>query len=406
MRISDLKSTLCVIVVAAFFSGCSMQNIWRSADAASDQADDEDDETPALPSSSEEIELLEEATDSYDRGLYSVARASFRSLEERFPTSFYTAFAELKAADAEFLLSNFPEALEGYQDFLRLHPKHESVSYVMLQIAESHRLQYKGPSHDQTPLNTAIQRYQAVIEMFPSSSFALLAKRGIVACREQLARHEFAVAEFYLRQEEFSAAAHRFKRLLSLYEETEVARQAEANLNDYFAGDEKHLDYIRSRDAAADVAIAEERKSAAVPEKLEIPVSRQLPPPPVSPGERPVLLSLACDSTDASELITLVMPQTMDIKTRHRSFDGRRITRVSAYPLNDGPVTDSPSNAELAEADDGEAIARCSASDVDARAVKNGGGFVLILEYPESRKHRLMVLDQPDRLVSVIFPSS
>lgn len=237
---------LSTIACSANRSDSSSNNVGQY-DPEFDPAPSKTAEAEALPNLDEEIELLNEATKAYDGGLYSLAQKSFTSLQEKYPSSYYSAFAELKAADAQFQLANYTEALESYQDFLRLRPKHEAVPYVMFQVAETYRLQYRGPANDQSPLRTAIKHYQSLIELYPTNSFSALARRGIVASREQLALHESAVARFYLRQGQKRSAAHRFKRLIGIYADTAPGRMAESAVRVYFKDDPELLSYINSK---------------------------------------------------------------------------------------------------------------------------------------------------------------
>ena len=211
---------------------------------------DEEDtvEGARLPNADAEAELFEEALEAYDAELFTAADGAFKKLLQRYPSSYYATFAELKSADCAFHLGQYPEALTAYEEFIRLHSKHEAAPYAMLQIAESHRMQYKGLMNDQTPLYSAIKQYQRLIDTYPKDSYASLARKSIDECREKLAAHEYKVAEFYYKQGQLRSAAHRFKRLAKEYADTASARAAARKVDDYYSAHPSLLTYIQTEE--------------------------------------------------------------------------------------------------------------------------------------------------------------
>lgn len=185
---------------------------------------------PELPDTKAEEELLQEAVEAYDQGLYTLAKDTFSELRDKYPGSYYSAFAELKTADAQFQISEFPAAVVAYEEFLRLHPQHEAAAYAKYQIGNSQRLQYRGVKHDQAPLRAAIKSYEKLLLENPASRYAPLARRYIKQCRERLAAHEAYVAEFYLKQGQAEASAKRYAVLAGNYRGSEAAVEAETKL--------------------------------------------------------------------------------------------------------------------------------------------------------------------------------
>ncbi|HQH26998.1 MAG TPA: outer membrane protein assembly factor BamD [Oligoflexia bacterium] len=223
---------------------------------------------PLLPDVTAEQELFEKALDAYDRELYTLAKESFAKLQESYPTSYYTPFAQLKIGDCAFFTDDYTAALAAYQEFLKLYPRHEAAPYAKFHIAESHRLQYRGPKRDQGPLLAAIKSYQLVIKDHPHGQYAAPSRRNIVECREKLAEHEALVAEFYLKQGQREASANRFRELSESYAGSASAAAAQAVVREQFGDDPVLLSFIRSGQGLTPAA---EKTKSLVPQTPEIP---------------------------------------------------------------------------------------------------------------------------------------
>ncbi len=438
-----LALLLCCLLLSSP-SGCSTNRSDKGGNSVG-QYDPEFDSTPeksaeaeAVPNIDEEIELLNEGMKAYDGGLYSLAKTSFTSLQEKYPSSYYSAFAELKAADAEFQLGNYTEALESYQDFLRLRPKHEAVPYVMFQVAETYRLQYRGPANDQSPLRTAIKHYQSLIELYPENSFSALARRGIVASREQLALHESAVARFYLKQGEKRSAAHRFKRLIGTYADTAPGRSAQSAVYTYFKDEPKLLDYITSQelsvkevpkikdyqpsmpkgvsleDSRASVAALSQTYRNSFPPKETVPTDRAsanvesksqqstrgLLSPSTTVKETPrevqsdnTLRTLLCEEDSELAYVTLGLKKMTAFKVQKIRSDAVDIVLHQVAKQLRTSERDNQTQLE------------CQSEHLRARLYRNSSSeLVLRVTASDEIEYRVLSLDRPDRLLVVVLP--
>lgn len=203
--------TLCTFC-ACSSTGPKKANRISEYDTAFDpeEGDEEEVDAASIP---EEPEALRRAKDAYDSGLYSLSREHWTTLRDQYPGSYYVALAELKIADTFFYAGDYASAIPAYEEFVRLHPAHEAVPYSRYQIAEANRLDYKGVLKDQSPLQAALRAYQQVITNYPKSEFVTAARRKVDECREHLAKHEAAVAQFYLKQGLYEAGAGRLAAL-------------------------------------------------------------------------------------------------------------------------------------------------------------------------------------------------
>lgn len=160
-----------------------------------------------------ELEILRRAMDNYDRGMYNLSREAWSELSDTFPNTYYSTLADLKIADSYFFSESYSEALVAYEEFIKLHRGHEAVPYVYYQMANGHFQQYRGVSHDQTPLKSVIQLSEQLLKDFPESLYTNVARENIEKARSYLNQHEAFIAYFYERQGMKEAAEKRRSKI-------------------------------------------------------------------------------------------------------------------------------------------------------------------------------------------------
>jgi outer membrane protein assembly factor BamD len=173
---------------------------------------------PILQLSAEESlahgkELL--AKEKYDK-----ARPYFTHAFEVEPNSTVGRESLLLAADTYYLQgnnANYIQAEAKYRDFLNRFPTSEQSAYVQFQIANSLAKRMEKPDRDQNVTRKALDAYQDLIRLYPTSEYAPQAQTQMQAVLVNLAEHEFEVGRFYYRFGAPLAAAERFTYMLSAY---------------------------------------------------------------------------------------------------------------------------------------------------------------------------------------------
>jgi outer membrane protein assembly factor BamD len=150
------------------------------------------------------------------------ARPYFEHAFETEPNSVTGRTALLLVADTYYLeggSSNFVQAEAKYRDFLNRFPTSDQAAYVQFQIANSLAKRMEKPDRDQSVTRKALDAYQELIRLYPTSEYAAQAKQQIQVVRANLAEHEFLVGRFYLRFGRPVGAVERFRYLLEQYPE-------------------------------------------------------------------------------------------------------------------------------------------------------------------------------------------
>ncbi len=189
-----------------------------------------------------EHQLLNKAMKAYDAKAYRTARKLFEQLRDGFPTSPWSVLAKIKAADAIYFSNeDFSEAIAAYEEIRLQHPQHEALPYVRFMLGMSNLQRYQGRSREQGPLKAAMQHFAAVSSEYPNSPYAerstLLQKK----CRKMLAEHELLVAQYYLNQEQYLAAARRLLGIIKNYPDLEMGETAKLALSEHFKNKEDIL---------------------------------------------------------------------------------------------------------------------------------------------------------------------
>lgn len=151
---------------------------------------------------------------------YLRARDYLSHAFEVAPNSVEGREALLLVADSFFLdggRSNYIQAEAKYRDYLNRFPTSDRSAYVQFQIANSLAARMGRPDRDLSASREALEAYEDLLRLYPTSEYAAQGREKMRLVRENLAEHEYIVGDFYLRYRLPRAAADRFAYLLETY---------------------------------------------------------------------------------------------------------------------------------------------------------------------------------------------
>ncbi|MFA6811080.1 MAG: outer membrane protein assembly factor BamD [Desulfoplanes sp.] len=163
--------------------------------------------TPPDDTAQEMAELGNEAMQAKE---YGKAIEYFQKLKDRYPFSPFTTAGELSLGDAYFLDEQYKAATETYKEFESLHPRHESIPYVLLQIGISNYSQFESIDLPQDNIVESLEYFRRVKTEYPGTQFAEKAETYILKCKRYIAEHEIFVADFYWKAERYESAWMRY----------------------------------------------------------------------------------------------------------------------------------------------------------------------------------------------------
>lgn len=163
-------------------------------------------------------DVFAEAREPYDDGLYDLAIQRLGEFKARFPYSKHAPLAELYIANSHFKLGNYQEAAFSYEQFTKLHPRHEKVPFAMYRIGESYWVESPEEiDREQEYAMKAIEEWQKLVKRFPDSEFTAQAKERITLGNRRIAESYDFIGRFYCKQELFHACAYKSIELLDRY---------------------------------------------------------------------------------------------------------------------------------------------------------------------------------------------
>ncbi len=175
-------------------------------------------------------QLYREARRTLLDGGANVAVEYYEKLEARYPYGKYTQQARLDLGYAYFQNGQPDAAIEAADRFIKLYPLHPAVDYAYYlkglvnfrrEVSIFERFMPQDLAERQTTTSRrAFEDFLVLLRLFPESRYAEDARQRMVFLRNQLARHEMAVADYYLRRGAYVAVASRAKYILEHYPNT------------------------------------------------------------------------------------------------------------------------------------------------------------------------------------------
>ena len=148
-----------------------------------------------------------EARSELDSENYLTAIEYYETLESRFPFGKYAMQAQIDVAYAYFKFEEPDSAITALDRFIKLHPRHPAVDYAyylkglvnferggtILDIVVERDLS----TFDRNLLLRAYNDFKLLTQRFPSSEYVTDARKRMIFLRNELARADFAVANYY-----------------------------------------------------------------------------------------------------------------------------------------------------------------------------------------------------------------
>jgi outer membrane protein assembly factor BamD len=180
--------------------------------------------------------LFTEATEEMRTGNYDKAIKFYEILESRYPFGKYAHQAQLNVAYAYYKFSEPEAALAAADRFIRLHPGHPATAYAYYLRGLTNFTRSLGFLDRFLPTDTAqrdpgaaldsYKDFAEVVRKFPNSEYAPDAAQRMLYLRNNLARYEVRVAQYYMKRGAYIAAANRAEYVVQNYQRTPSVRDA------------------------------------------------------------------------------------------------------------------------------------------------------------------------------------
>jgi outer membrane protein assembly factor BamD len=181
-------------------------------------------------------ELYAKAKGRLDAGDYSQAIDYYETLESRFPFGKTATQAQLDVIYAYYLYEEPESATAAADRFIKLNPRHPAVDYAyymkgIINFGLHDSIVDKFytrdiADYDESIMKQSYEDFSVMVNRFPDSKYTPDAVKRMVYLRNQIARSELKIAEFYLSHKAWVAAANRAKSILETYQGSSSVKRA------------------------------------------------------------------------------------------------------------------------------------------------------------------------------------
>ena len=207
------KYLLTCLIITCLLSGCSFL----------DKMLEEEDTTVGLTAA----ELYGEGKEFLNLEDFNNAIKYFEVLESRFPFGKYSTQAMLDLSYAYYASNQRDKAIIEINRFIRLYPNHPEVSYAyyLRALANFDKdanvltrfFGYDPSRYDVTALKESFNDFSIVVNRYPETKYADDSLNRLIYIRNQIARNELYIAEYYSKRSAHIAAIERIKYMLENY---------------------------------------------------------------------------------------------------------------------------------------------------------------------------------------------
>jgi len=189
-----------------------------------------------LPENITAAEIYKDAKKHLNDSNYQDAIKLYEQIESRFPYGKYAQRAQLEMAYA-YYKDNEPEtAILSADRFIKLHPNHPNVDYAyyLKGLAAfdvnssffSNLFNQDAAERDPKAARQAFTYFAELVKRFPKSQYRKDSIKRMTLLRDNLARYEVFVAQYYMKRNAHLAAVNRAKYVLQHYPKTKSVPEA------------------------------------------------------------------------------------------------------------------------------------------------------------------------------------
>lgn len=180
--------------------------------------------------------LYREAKSALGAHDFETAIDYYEKLESRFPFGPLAQQSQIEIAYAYYKDQQSASAIAAADRFIKLYPDHPNVDYAYYLKGLVNFNQGKGLLDRYLPMDeserdpgsalAAFQDFSDLVTRFPESKYVEDSRQRMLYLRNNLARHEVHVADYYMRREAYLAAANRAKYVIENYPRTPAVPDA------------------------------------------------------------------------------------------------------------------------------------------------------------------------------------
>ena len=188
-------------------------------------------------------EQFEEPADKlYNEGLYllnnkkdlKTAAKRFEEVDRQHPYSDWARRSLIMSAYTYYQAGMYEESITTSRRYIQLHPGSPDAAYAQYLIGSCYFDQIRDVTRDQERTERAMAAFEEVVRKYPTSEYAVSAKRKIDVGRDQLAAQTMMVGRYYMDRRDYGGAINRFKIVVTRYQTTRHVEEALLRLTEAY----------------------------------------------------------------------------------------------------------------------------------------------------------------------------
>ncbi len=154
------------------------------------------------------------------------AAKKFNEAEMLFPQSQVAPQAALMAAYSYYIQDYYGDSIAELERFFKVYPNHNNLDYAHYLQAICYYEQIVDEKKDTNAIIKAKEKFEFVINNFPTTEFALDSEFKIDLINDILASKEMYVGRYYFSKKKWIPAINRFRNVVDDYETTIYVEEA------------------------------------------------------------------------------------------------------------------------------------------------------------------------------------
>lgn len=148
-----------------------------------------------------------------------------QKLNDEYPYSDYASQALIYNAYLNFELNNLDKTISILNEYLTMDPSGKFSIYAEYMIAMCYYVQISDPRRDGKFTKLSIKKFDGLIKKYPNSNYSKDARLKLEYLKNYLAKKEFEVGMYYLKNNAPSPAIKRFSYIIEDYQGTSIIPQ-------------------------------------------------------------------------------------------------------------------------------------------------------------------------------------
>ena len=167
-----------------------------------------------------------EAEVYYKNGEYRKANRLFEQIIPKYRGKPQAQRIIFFFADSYFQIKSYYLAAYQYENFIKSYPKSQRVQEASFKAAMSYYFQSPKFSLDQDDTNTAVEKLQVFLNLYPGSEYADRANQMIAELQEKIEKKNFEIAKQYYTIRDYKAAIKANDNFISSFPGTKFREEA------------------------------------------------------------------------------------------------------------------------------------------------------------------------------------